>query len=63
MLTRLLYATREVERIDGALLKSIFEHSRMHNLEHGITGIVCSHPSGSFFLPALEGARSEVSSL
>ena len=63
MLTRLFYASRAVEGIDGALLKSILEHSRTHNLEHGITGILCSHAGGSFFLQALEGARSEVNSL
>jgi hypothetical protein len=63
MLVRLLYASRAVGPIDDALLHAIVERSRAHNLEHGITGILCVYPDGGIFLQALEGARREVNTL
>ncbi len=63
MLVRLLYASRAVEGIDEALVKSIVQRSQASNLEHGITGILCTHPEGGVFLQVLEGARDEVNAL
>ncbi len=63
MLTRLLYVSRAIDTIDDAFLKSVLERSRSHNLEHGITGVLCIYEGGKFFLQALEGSRSEVNSL
>jgi hypothetical protein len=63
MLTRLLYASRAVAAIDDALLKAILERSRAHNLEQGITGVLCAHPEGGVFLQALEGSRAAVNAL
>jgi len=63
MLVRLLYASRACQAIDEALLRSILERSQLHNLEHGITGILCTYPEGDVFLQVLEGARGEVNAL
>lgn len=63
MLTCLLYASRAAGKIDDALLKSILERSRTHNLEHGITGVLCVHQAGNVFLQALEGSRTAVNQL
>lgn len=63
MLVRLLYASRALETIDEALLRSILQDSEARNREHGITGVLCSYPDGGVFLQALEGARSEVNTL
>jgi hypothetical protein len=63
MMTRLLYASRAGQTIDDALLQSILERSRTHNLEHGITGVLCVYHGGNVFLQALEGARAAVNAL
>jgi hypothetical protein len=63
MLVRLLYASRAVDGIDQAFLKSIQEQSRASNLEHGITGILCAHPQGGVFIQVLEGGREPVNRL
>ncbi len=63
MLVRLLYASRAVDPIDGAMLDSILERSRGYNREHGITGVLCSYEEGNGFLQALEGSRDEVNRL
>ena len=63
MLTRLLYASRATDPIDDVFLKSVLESSRSHNLEHGITGILCVYQKGNVFLQALEGARTAVNTL
>ena len=63
MLVRLLYASRAVDGIDDAFLKSILEQSRENNLEHGITGILCTHAEGGVFIQALEGGRKAVNHL
>ena len=63
MLVRLLYASRAVDGIDDAFLKSIFESSRANNLEHGITGVLCAHAGSGVFIQALEGGRKAVNRL
>jgi hypothetical protein len=63
MLVRLLYASRAIDGIDEALLRSILEQSRANNLEHGITGILCTYLEGGVFLQALEGGREAVNRL
>ena len=63
MLVRLLYASRAVDGINDAMLKAILERSRAHNVERGITGILCAHHGGNVFLQALEGSRDEVNAL
>jgi hypothetical protein len=63
MLVRLLYASRAARKIDNALFASILEHSRKHNLEKGITGVLCTYSPGNVFLQALEGGRTAVNSL
>lgn len=63
MLIRLLYASRALAKIDDAMIESILERSRSHNLEHGITGVLCIHEGGDVFLQALEGGRAAVNEL
>ena len=63
MLVRLVYASRADAEIDDALVASIFERSRAHNLEHGITGILCTYAQGNVFLQVLEGGRAAVNRL
>jgi hypothetical protein len=63
MLVRLLYASRAVDGVDDAFLKSILEQSRANNLEHGITGVLCAHPKAGVFIQVLEGGRDEVNRL
>ena len=63
MLVRLLYASRAVDGIDEAFLRSILEQARANNLEHGITGILCTYPEGGVFIQLLEGGREAVNRL
>jgi hypothetical protein len=63
MLVRLLYASRTDSLIDETLVASILERSRAANLEHGITGILCSASPGKVFLQLIEGGRAEVNAL
>jgi hypothetical protein len=63
MLVRLLYASRTDSEIDDALVASILERSRKYNLEHGITGILCTSTPGNVFLQLLEGGREAVNTL
>lgn len=63
MLVRLVYASRAVDGIDDALIKSIIDSSHPHNTEHGITGILCTQPGQDVFVQVLEGARTEVNTL
>ena len=60
MLVRLLYASRSDQEIDDALVASILERSQKHNLEHGITGMLCTCSQGNVFLQVLEGSRAAV---
>ena len=63
MLVRLLYASRSASQIDEPLIASILERSRKYNLEHGITGILCTSSPGNVFLQLLEGGRAAVNAL
>jgi len=60
MLVRLLYASRAVDRSDGAI-EAILMQSRHSNPTCGITGILCY--GGGIFLQAIEGGRTAVSEL
>ncbi len=61
MLVRLLYVSRAVEKDCSAAIESILHASRNHNLNHGITGILCY--GGGVFLQAIEGGREAVNKL
>jgi len=63
MLVRLLYASRAVDGIDESFLKSVLEQARANNVEHGITGILCTYPEGGVFIQLLEGGREAVNRL
>lgn len=63
MLVRLLYASRSATEIDEPLITSILEQSRKYNIEHGITGILCTSSPGNVFLQLLEGGRAAVNAL
>ncbi|HPG24858.1 MAG: BLUF domain-containing protein [Spirochaetaceae bacterium] len=63
MLTRLLYASRSTAPIDERLVQGILEQARTHNLEHGITGVLCIDPTTGLFLQVLEGSRTAVNRL
>jgi len=63
MLVSLLYASRTTSEIDEALVASILERSRKSNLEHGITGVLCTASPGNVFLQLLEGGRAAVNEL
>ena len=63
MLVRLLYASRTTSEIDEALVASILERSLQNNLEHGITGVLCTTSPGNVFVQLLEGGRAAVNEL
>jgi hypothetical protein len=63
MLVRLLYASRAVDGIDETFLKSVLEQARANNVEHGITGILCTYPAAGVFIQLLEGGREAVNRL
>lgn len=63
MLVRLVYASRAEREIDDALIAEILEDSRKHNLERGITGVLCTYAPGNVFLQVLEGSRTTVNAL
>jgi hypothetical protein len=63
MLVRLVYASLATGEIDQAMIASILEQSQQYNLEHGITGVLCTYPESSLFLQVLEGSRAEVNRL
>jgi hypothetical protein len=63
VLVRLLYASRATQAIDEALQASIVRHSQAQNLEHGVTGVLCTYPEGGVFLQVLEGARRPINTL
>jgi hypothetical protein len=63
MLVRLVYASRATRPIDRAMIASILEQSQQYNLEHGITGVLCTYPESNLFLQVLEGGRAEVNEL
>ncbi len=62
MLVRLVYASRSASPISGDLGNDILAQSRKHNLDAGITGVLCvCH--GDVFMQALEGGREDVNRL
>jgi len=62
MLVRLIYASRAVGPVTNDVIDAILAQSRQHNLETGITGVLCiCH--GNVFMQALEGNRVEVNQL
>ena len=61
MLVRLLYVSRAVSQDSAPAIESILHASRSHNLNHGITGILCY--GGGVFLQAIEGGREAVNKL
>ena len=63
MLVRLLYASRAAQEIDDALVAKILEDARRHNLERGITGVLCAYSPGDVFVQVLEGSRETVNAL
>ena len=61
MLVRLLYVSRAVNKDSGKAIESILESSRVHNVNRGITGVLCY--GGGVFLQAIEGGRKAVNEL
>lgn len=69
MLVRLVYVSRigcsgnhgDKGEAYKKQIEQIFKESRQHNLEHGITGILCV--GGGIFLQAIEGGRAAVNEL
>ena len=61
MLVRLLYVSRAIDKDCAKSMESILETSRAHNLNHGITGVLCY--GGGVFLQAIEGGREAVNTL
>jgi len=61
MLVRLLYVSRAVDPESGRAIESILSAARQHNLQNGITGILCY--GGGIFVQAIEGGRSAVNEL
>lgn len=61
MLVRLMYCSRAHNDISQDDLNLIIAKSRIHNLNKGITGVLCA--SGQIFLQVLEGGRTEVNAL
>ena len=61
MLVRLLYVSRAVDPESGRAIESILLAARQHNLQNGITGILCY--GGGIFVQAIEGGRSAVNDL
>jgi hypothetical protein len=62
MLVRLVYASRSANPVSNDLINGILEQSRKHNLEAGITGVLCVC-RGDVFMQVLEGGRDEVNRL
>ena len=63
MLVRLIYASRAAAGTDTRTVDAILERSRTHNVEHGITGVLCMCQNVQVYLQALEGAREAVNRL
>ena len=62
MLVRLVYASRSATPVTSDLIEDILAQSRRHNLDAGITGVLCvCH--GEVFMQVLEGGREEVNRL
>ncbi|WP_101049371.1 BLUF domain-containing protein [Macromonas nakdongensis] len=61
MLVRLLYVSRAVQPDSTDAIQAILAAARQHNLNNGITGILCY--GGGVFVQAIEGGRSAVNRL
>lgn len=61
MLVRLTYSSRAIEPLRPEMLAALVRKAAAHNQTIGVTGLLCA--SGDVFLQALEGGRSEVSTL
>jgi len=62
MLVRLIYASRSTSPINDETVARILAQSEKHNLDAGVTGVLCvCH--GDVFMQALEGGREEVNQL
>ena len=61
MLVRLLYVSRAVQPESAEAVHAILASARQHNLNNGITGILCY--GGGVFLQAIEGGRGAVNHL
>jgi len=61
MLVRLLYVSRAVQPECAETIHAILASARQHNMNHGITGILCY--GGGVFVQAIEGGRSAVNRL
>lgn len=61
MLVRLLYVSRAVQPESTEAIQAILASARQHNLQNGITGILCY--GGGVFVQAIEGGRSAVNRL
>ncbi len=61
MLVRLLYVSRSVHPETPEQTESILASAREHNLNNGITGVLCY--GGGIYLQALEGGRNQVNAL
>ena len=61
MLVRLLYVSRAVQPESTEAVQAILASARQHNLNNGITGILCY--GGGVFLQAIEGGRQAVNRL
>ena len=62
MLVRLVYASRSTHPIDSTMVTDILSQSREHNLETGITGVLCVCQD-DIYLQVLEGGRKVVNRL
>jgi len=62
MLVRLIYTSRSTSPVNNETIAGILAQSEKHNLDAGITGVLCiCH--GDIFMQALEGGREEVNRL
>ena len=61
MLVRLLYVSRSVKAETPEETESILSSSRQHNINNGITGVLCF--GGGIYLQAIEGGRKQVNAL
>lgn len=61
MLVRLLYVSRAVDTDASSATQSILAAARQHNLNNGITGILCY--GGGIYVQAIEGGRRAVNQL
>lgn len=61
MLVRLLYASRSPDTTSCDTVHAIVQQARLHNPQHGITGVLCH--TEHVFIQVLEGGRAAVNHL